>query len=476
MSGKISIKKAALINATGKYSKVVLALLVNAILARILTAEDFGVIAVVSVFTTLFTSLADMGFGAAVVQRKDLSDSQINDIFTFTCYISLFIAALFFICGWPIAAFFGNELYVPLCELLSVSLFFSALNMVPNGIMNREKRFKSLALRTVSVYGVSSAIAIAMALGGASYYSLAWQSVISAFATFVWNVLTTKPRFKGRFAVDSIRSVISYSGYQFAFNIVTYLSDNADNFVIGKLFGSSSLGYYSRAFTLTTYPITNLAGAITPVLHPILSDYANNKAKIYAAFVRVSKLLAYAGLFVTAVCFFAAEEVVRIMYGEGWDLSVECLRWLSIAILPSMMNAAVGGIFQSLGDTRLLFINSCINTSITLAAIFLGAVIGQSVVGLAFFVGISRVLHMVTSHYMLVKMSFGYALAPFVSEYRGVYIAAVLYIVLILLFGVLPLPTFNFLESFALKVLILGVLTLLAIVLCGDGKSFRSHL
>lgn len=457
MSASVSLKRAALINAAGKYSKVVLALLVNAILARILSASDFGTIAIVTVFTTLFTSVADMGFGTAVIQRKDLTKDQIDDIYSFTGYMSLGLAALFFICGWPIASFFQDDCYVPLCQLLSVSLFFSAFNMVPNGIMNREKRFKSLALRTVAVYSVSSVFAIALALGGAGYYSLAAQSVVSAFATYVWNVLTTRPRFKVRYSFESVKGVLGYSGFQFAFNIVTYISDNLANFIAGKLFGNANLGYYSRAATLTTYPITNLAGVITPVLHPILSDYYGRKDIIYGYFLKVSKLLAYTGLFVSAVFFLASDEIVRIMYGEGWGDSVVCLQWLAIAIMPSMMNASVGGVFQALGDTRLLFINSCINTCVTVLAIFAGAFTGGTIESLAMWVGCSRIFHLITAHGMLVGISFGYDLLPFIKEYRKVFVGILLEVLIIALWNCLSLSVGNFLLSLAVKTIVLAM-------------------
>ena len=476
MAESISIKKAAIINAAGRYSKVVLALLVNAILARILSAADFGVIAVVTVFTTLFTSLADMGFGTAIVQRKDLSKRQVDDIFTFTVYISGLLALAFSLCGVPISTFFGDECYIPLCRLLSVSLFFSSLNMVPNGIMNREKRFKSLALRTVSVYGISSAVAIALALCGAGYYSLAWQSLVSAFATFVWNAASTRTRFTLKFDWSSVTTVLSYSGFQFAFNLVTYLSDNVANLVTGKLFGSVKLGFYSRAATLTTYPTTSLAGVITPVLHPILSDYADDKERIYSAFLRVSKLLAYLGLMVGSVCFLAADEVVLIMYGDGWGQSAECLRWLSLVIMPSMMNASVGGIFQSLGDTRMLFLNSCINTVVTFLAILFGAVSGGDIVTLSKCVGLSRGFHLLSAHYMLVRLCFEYPLKPFAREYRGVFMALVLHVLAIAAWTITGIEVPGQVLSLAVKGALLVLLTFVSIVICDDSRLFSMLL
>ena len=469
MAQNMSLKSAALINAAGRYSKVVLALLVNAALARILMPGDFGVIAIVTVFTTLFTSVSDMGFGTAVVQRKDLSMSQINDIYSFTGYMSLAIAVAFFLCGWPIAAFFQDDCYISLCQILSISLFFSAFNMVPNGIMNREKRFKSLALRTFAVYAISSVLAIASAIYGAGYYSLAIQSVVNAVATFAWNVATTRPRFSFRFKISSVKDVLSYSGFQFAFNVVTYISDNLANFIAGKLFGSIELGYFNRAATLTTYPVTNLAGVITPVLHPILSDYRERKEVIYKSFIKVSKLLAYSGLFVSSLFCLAANELVWVMYGPGWEQSAECLQWLSLAIMPSMMNAAVGGVFQSLGETRLLFINSCINTAVTVIAIFAGALLGGSIESLAIWVGLSRFFHLFSAHCMLIVLGFRYPMSTFVKEYSGVAMSLVLTGAFSVVYLQLAPAIGNQLVSLIVKATVLAVPTLLPILIIRTG-------
>lgn len=337
--------------------------------------------------------------------------------------------------------------------------------MVPNGIMNREKRFKSLALRTFTVYAISSALAIVFAINGAGYYSLAIQSVVNAVATFAWNVATTRPRFSFRFQMSSVKDVLSYSGFQFAFNVVTYISDNLANFIVGKLFGNIELGYYNRSATLTTYPVTNLAGVITPVLHPILSDYRDRKEIIYKSFVKVSKLLAYSGLFVSSLFCLAADELVWVMYGSGWEQSAVCLQWLSLAIMPSMMNAAVGGVFQSLGETRLLFINSSINTVVTVAAIFAGALLGGSIESLAAWVGLSRFFHLVSAHGMLIILGFRYPIRPFIKEYSGVAISLVLVSVLSVAYLQLVPAVDGKLVSLISKAAALAVPTLLPILM-----------
>ena len=124
----ISIKEAAFINAAANYSCVILQLGFSAILARILLPEDYGVIGVMTVFTTFFSVLANMGIGTAVIQNKELSDYDVSNIFTFNLYIAIGLSIIFAIFSVPLSKFYGNSVYIPIGCLLSVSLFFSTMN------------------------------------------------------------------------------------------------------------------------------------------------------------------------------------------------------------------------------------------------------------------------------------------------------------------------------------------------------------
>ena len=101
----ISIKKAALINAISKYSNVVFMLIANAILARILSPSDYGIVAMITVFVSFFNMLSDMGLGTGVIQNKELDMDDINNIFSCTIYMGVILAILFIILSYPISVF-----------------------------------------------------------------------------------------------------------------------------------------------------------------------------------------------------------------------------------------------------------------------------------------------------------------------------------------------------------------------------------
>lgn len=431
----MNLKKASFINAIGKFSTILLNLVVNAILARILTPDDYGVVAVITVFSTFFATFSDMGFGAAIIQKKDLTQSDINNIFSFTGYVAVILAILFLLLSYPISLFYKNDAYITLGAMLSISLLFSALNMVPNGIINRDKRFVLIAVRTVVVYLSASAITIGLAYAGLRYYALAIQAILTSLFTFLWNLLLTRPKFRLHFQMNSIQKVLNYSGFQFAFNIVNYFSRNLDNLLTGKFFGDDQLGYYNKAYTLMLYPVNNLTGVISPVLHPVLSDYQAELKTIYTKYMKIVRLLALMGLFIAPVCFLASEEIICILYGDNWMQTIDCFRLLSLAIIPQMINSSAGAIFQATNNTKLLFINSCINTAITVAAILMGIFAGGNIVVLSACVAVAYNIHFLTAFYMLIRFTFGFQIKAFAKD-----LLPELMVLAIMIVGVLLYP------------------------------------
>lgn len=462
-----SLKQAAVINAIGKYSKVLLSIVVEVILARLLTPHDYGVVAVVTVFTTFFAIFSDMGLGTAVIQRKDLTKEDIDQLYTFTVYAAFFLAFLFYCFSYIIASFYRSSIYIRIGHLLSISLLFDTLNMVPNGVLNRQKLFVTIAVRTLVVYVISVIITIILACFGAKYYALVAQAILTSFFTFIWNIKTTKLKFKIRYDNKPLRNVASYSGFQFAFNLLNYFSRNLDNLLAGRFIGSTALGYYNKAYTLMQYPVSNLTGVITPVLHPILSDYQNNKDLLYKKYMKVVKLMAAVGIWAEAICIFAGPEIIHIMYGSKWNSSVLCFQLLAISVATQMINSSGGAAFQALGNTRLLFIQGLINTLITIAAIIFGIFSGKTIFALALWVSVSFLINFLVSFFFLIQFAFEKNFFEFILEMMP-------YIFISLIVGICcffyPLHFANIFLALIVKIVYTTVIYLIALVMFRQGK------
>ena len=470
---KYSMKKAVIINASGKYSTVILQLIVNAILARIISPDDFGVVAIITVFSTFFMMMSDMGFSTAIIQRKDLTDDEVNNIFSFTVATGLVLAALFSCLGYFIAGFYQDEVFVPLGYLLSISLFFNTINMVPNGVMSREKRFGSIAVRTVVSYAIAAALAIVLAYRGWRYYAVVAQTIMSAVVIFTWNYIMVRPRILFKGCIKSIKKIISYSGFQFAFNIVNYFSRNLDNLLTGKFLGKAELGFYNKSYQLMLYPVNNLAGVITPAVHPMLSDFQNDRHMIYQKYIRIEKFLFICAGYIAPFCYLASREIILILYGNQWTESIACFSLLSLAILPQFVGSPTGAVYQSLGETRLLFLNSIVNTVITVTGILIGVIIKRNIVALAACVAVSYIIHFFTTNSMLICLGCKEKITGFFSVLIPNFLIVMVSFAAVFVF---PLSIENCFLSFIVKAAYLGVIYLIALVLTREHRVLLSFI
>ena len=400
----ISIKKAAVINAVAKYSTIVLNLGFSAVLARLLTPEDYGIVAVTAVFTTFFSLFADMGIGAGVIQNKDLTQDDINSIFTFSVKISFILSFSFMIFSVPMSLFYKDKVYISVGILLSFSLFFSAMNMVPNALLLKEKKFIAVGVRTIIVCVLTGLVGILFAFLGFKYYALILQNIFNALFIFIWNYISTKPKVVKKVAKESVNKIRNYSSFLFGFNLINYFARNSDNLLISKTMGTAALGYYDKAYKLMLYPVQNLTHVITPVLHPILSEHQSDKQYIYEKYCEIVKILSLAGVFITPFCFFAADEIIRIMFGEKWIFAIPCFRWMALSIWAQMILSSSGTIFQSVNDTKRLMVTGTINAVMTVLFIVAGLIEGN-INAVSRNIAISYNLQFIETFFILVHIS-----------------------------------------------------------------------
>ena len=133
--------------AVARYSGILISLVVMGVLARLLTPDDFGIVAIATVFINFFQIFTNIGISAAIVQYKDLTDRQVNEIYMFTLWMGLGLSLLFCAASWPIAAYYSDSRLLPIMQCLSIGLFFAAAGIVPNALFSRDKRFRFIAFR-----------------------------------------------------------------------------------------------------------------------------------------------------------------------------------------------------------------------------------------------------------------------------------------------------------------------------------------
>lgn len=449
----VSMKKAVAWTAAAKYGKAAFQLLFAAILSRILTPEEYGTVAVINVFVVFFQLFCDMGFGTAVIQDKELSKKQINDIFSWTVYLGFFLQFLFIGVSFPIANFYKDSIYVPLGAILSVSLLFNALNMIPNAMMLREKRFKSITYRTLVASVVASLLTILLALRGYGVYALALQSLFVALIIFLWNELSSKLHFVFKPDIASIKRIWGYSFYQFLSQFLNYFNRNLDSLLIGKFFTKADLGQYNKSYQLMHLPIAYIPGIVGPALHPILSDHQKDHQYIYEANIKMLKILSLVGCYISIFLFFAAKELILILFGNQWVEAITPFRFLALSVWFQLTTNTVGPIYQSIGNTKLMFRSSIYSFMIIVSCIVAGCLCG-SIKHVAAFVALGYCVNYFVTYFILTKFAFKQSFRKFLVNFWQ----EVVFFIILLGCAFIRLSINNLILSLLIKFLILTVI------------------
>lgn len=401
---KRNISSGVFYTAIAKYSGIVVTIVVGAILARLLTPADFGIVAIVTVFTTFFNNLGDMGLGPAIIQNQSLEKEDINSVFSFSLVIGGILALLFFLLAIPIANFYEIENLVVVSRWLAVAVFFYAVQSVPKSLMLKKMLFKQVAIITIGVQVVSSVIAIVLAYQGWGYFALVAKSVADALLLFLIFYL------KNKVAVTKIRKsaiskIFRFSSFQFSFNFINYFSRNSDNFLIGKYMSVITLGYYDIAYRLMMMPIQNLTHVITPVLLPALAEHQADKEKVYNAYVILVKILAIIGFPLSVFLYFSAEPIITLLYGNQWGQSIPIFQILALTIGVQMLLSSTGALFQVVGRTDLLFYSGLLSSVFMVGGICYGVFIGKDLMSVGYGLLVAFTVNFFQGFYFLITMA-----------------------------------------------------------------------
>lgn len=394
--------KGILYTAFSKYSGVLITIIITAILSRLLSPEEFGIVALVTVFIGFFNLLGYLGIGPAIIQVKELNSGDINSIFAFTIVTALFLSLTFFLSAGPISGFYEEPELIPVVQLLSLSVFFSILLIVPQALALKKLQFKKIAFVTVCVQFFSGISAISLAYMGSSYYAIVIQHVLSSLLLFCFFYFYNPLRISLSINWKSISKITSFSSYQFGFTFVNYFSRNLDNILIGKYLGSMPLGYYNKSYSLMQLPVSNLTHVITPVLHPVLAKHEDNKEYIYESYIIIVKLLAVVGFPLSVFLYFSSSELIFLFFGSQWDKSVPVFELLAITIGFQICLSSTGSIFQALNKAKLMFLVGVLSSLFMVTGIVYGVFIGKSLLAVGYGLIVALVINFLLGFYFLI--------------------------------------------------------------------------
>lgn len=353
-------------------SRVLLSLL----LARILGPQDFAVVSLVTLYVTFTGLVLDFGFGAALIQRDEVEETDMGTVATLNLLTALAVSLVTIVSAGPVARFFHLPALASPLRVLVVAVCFQAFSVVPVARLTRAFDFRSLARVEASTAVLSAVVAIAAAFAGAGYWSIVIGVLVLDGSNAVW--LTSAAGWtRLAWSASSARSLFAFGRNVMGSQFIRHFAVNVDNVLVGRYLGPIALSNYALAYRVLILPSQTLGQVLRRVLFPALSRLQSRPERLGHFYAQASSSVALIILPLLALVAMAAPVAIPLMFGPEW----------SPAILPTQI-FALGAIAQSLGFQHLVFL-ACGKTKLvfnfTLATTALS--VGGFVIGLRWGIG-----------------------------------------------------------------------------------------
>jgi polysaccharide transporter, PST family len=295
--------------------------LVFLVLANLLLPVDFGLMALASVFVALAQVLADAGLEEALIQRPQLTARQTATAFWTAVTLGLVLTVLLVALAGPISTALGEPRLGSILQVLALTFVLSSLSSVQIGLLRRRLAFKSLAVRSVSSAAVGGLTGVALALSGFGVWALVGMQLLFAATSVVvlWLALPWRPSLQ--LSVLDFRSLLAFGARVVGSDLMTFLSRNADNFLIGVALGPTVLGLYAVAYRILDATQALLVNVARKVAFPALSTLQDEPDRLRRAYLRLSRTAAVAVLPAYLGMALVAPELIVLLFGQRWAAS-----------------------------------------------------------------------------------------------------------------------------------------------------------
>lgn len=380
-----NIARSTLWSAVDKFGIVILQFVINLVLARMLTPDDFGLVGMIMVVVAVSSILADGGFGAALIQKSDADEEDFSTTFYINIVVATLLYGLIYLSSPYIAIFLGNPIFEQLLRVLSVVIVINSLGVTPKAKLRRDMAFKHIAIANIIAYVIAAAVAIAMAAAGYGLWGLIAIHIVNSLLSNLLLSVFAKWRPSLTFSMRSLKRLFGYGQYILISDILSNLCFHIQSTLVGKYFAPSIAGQYSQAKKMEEVACITLPSAMNQVLFPLYSKLQNDMESLRKKLRINTKTIAFIIFPLLTLLMIIAEPLINFLFGEKW-----------LDAVPYFQVLCIGGYFCALQYLNYYAI----------------AATGRSKV--LFYAGVFKSLFLILSVLLAVHISMGAVLAAMV--------------------------------------------------------------
>ena len=314
-----------------KLLSMVVQMAVSIIVARQLAPTDFGVMAILTFFTSVALTIVDSGFSQTLIRKEGPTDGEYRSVLGFNVAMSAILYVVLVALAYPLARFYDQPIIADIAPVLFLVLPINSLCVVQTVMFTREFRFKLLSKIVFLSSLISGVVAVVMALAGCGIWSLVAQRLLMMgikAAAFWW---IRRWRSREHFSMALLRSMAPFSLRLLATDLISAIYNNVAQLFIGKLYSAHSLGFYSQAQKLKDLPVTSTVQAVQGVTYPALAKIADAEDKFSAGYLRIINLLSFVVFPVMLGLVAIAPEMFMLLLGDKWMPTVPYFEILALS-------------------------------------------------------------------------------------------------------------------------------------------------
>jgi O-antigen/teichoic acid export membrane protein len=325
-------------------SRMVVAL----VLARLLAPHDWGLAAMVLVFSGIVVVFTDSALGTALIQRRELLPGDRSTVFWTSAGIGVVLAVAGIALSGPLAAFYREPEVRPLFIALSVGFFVSALGTTQSALLVREMQFRILELRQIAATMVGAVTGIAVALADFGAWAIVSQQLAEALVSTVLLWYLTPWRPSATFSTASLRRLSGFAGNVFGENLLYQAGRNISSLLIGRFLGPASVGTYMLATNVILVPFSRIAGPLQQVFFPAFSRMNEDRARMADVWIRASRLVGTISIPSLVGLVIVAPDFVEVVLGPKWSSAIPVIQILAWVGLIQSLQTLSGEVLLAL--------------------------------------------------------------------------------------------------------------------------------
>jgi PST family polysaccharide transporter len=428
-------------------------------LARILTPTMFGIVGMITIFSNFAILFIDLGFSAALIQKKEVSPAQYSSVFWLNIGIGFFMYVLFYISAPMISQFYNQPDLIVLIRVICLSFIITSFSSVQANLLIKELQFKKKVIINWIAMLIGYIVAFVLAYEGYGVWALVMMTLTTAVLNSImyWIISKWTPLFV--FEWNTIKELSNYGFNFLGDSSVNYWSRNFDNFIIAKVLGSNDLGIYTRAYSLMLLPLRNVSTIVTKVMFPAFSQKQDDLQLLKKYYLNIIQYIALITFPLMIGLSLVSKEFVLLFFGKQWSAMIPILSILSgLGAIQSIISLN-GLIYNSLGKVNIAFRVSIITNIVLIIAFVIGVNFG--LIGVAYSYLIASALLLIPMYKIAIKQ-LSISLLEVFDVLRGIMFATL--IMAIVLSVINNYTELSLIAGLILKILISAVVYFLLVV------------